>query len=394
MKEYTKTVSDVNSFSSLKLASIDAMRGWAIFLVMIAHTAGAIKELPWPLKKLTNLGWYGVQLFFIASAFTLLMSWHRQNGSSYWNNSAKFFIRRFFRIAPMYYLGCLLYFIIRPPLEMFNIEQLIVNLAFLNSWSPIHMTTLENTWQVVPGGWSIGVEFSFYFMFPILVLSVTTLKKGLFFFLVSLIISFFAYFYGKEYYGNIYGNNATDNFLFFWLPNQLGVFALGFVLYFFVNSNHALVKYFKQSVFRKALLLLFGMGLMVLFMSQITINKHFSGLFPWLPKHYIFSFIFLLLGIVMLEKKNYFLENPMVISLGQVSFSAYILHFSIIQIFHDSKLVESTGGVSIACFCALLILVTGLTYLFSKITYDFIEIPFINLGRKVCKKLNEQTKLV
>jgi peptidoglycan/LPS O-acetylase OafA/YrhL len=141
-----------NSSGHLKFPVIDAIRGWAIFLVIIAHTGGMFKLMPWPLKKMTNMGWFGVQLFFLASGFTLLLSWHRQIAN--WREKViKFFIRRFFRIAPMYYFGALLYFLIRPP-EKFDLGQLAINLAFLNSWSPIHMSTVNEGWQVVPGGWS------------------------------------------------------------------------------------------------------------------------------------------------------------------------------------------------------------------------------------------------
>jgi peptidoglycan/LPS O-acetylase OafA/YrhL len=34
-----------------KLAAIDALRGWAILLVIIVHTAGLMHELPWRIKK-------------------------------------------------------------------------------------------------------------------------------------------------------------------------------------------------------------------------------------------------------------------------------------------------------------------------------------------------------
>jgi peptidoglycan/LPS O-acetylase OafA/YrhL len=55
-----------------KLAGIDATRGWAIFLVIAVHSLGLVPDLPWPAVRVISFGWYGVQLFFIASAFTLL----------------------------------------------------------------------------------------------------------------------------------------------------------------------------------------------------------------------------------------------------------------------------------------------------------------------------------
>lgn len=83
------------------LQVIDALRGYAILLVIAVHSVGYVSELVWPVKRLLSLGFYGVQLFFIASAVTLLMSWHRSAGPL-GERSAKFLIRRFFRIAPFY----------------------------------------------------------------------------------------------------------------------------------------------------------------------------------------------------------------------------------------------------------------------------------------------------
>lgn len=382
-------INNVNSGGSLKLASIDAMRGWAIFLVIISHTGGAFSELPWPVKTLTNLGWYGVQLFFLASAFTLIMSWRRQQGS-YWKKSIKFFIRRFFRIVPMYYFGCFLYFLIRPPLEIFSFEQLFASMAFLNAWSPVYMTTIKDGWQVVPGGWSIGVEFSFYFIFPVLVLFVTSLRRSTGLFILSLVMAFFSFYFGMDYYKSIYGDIAANNFLFFWLPNQLGVFSLGFILYFFSHNHSAsLIKTIKQLAGKYALFLCLGAVFSIIVYAQIGVNKHFSASFPWLPAHYIISFVFLLFGIIMLERDFYILVNSYIIKLGQVSFSAYVLHFAVIQILKYSGLTGATGVISILYFCLFLILVTLITFALSTFTYKFIELPFIKLGQSLCKRISD-----
>ncbi|NOQ65006.1 MAG: acyltransferase family protein [Methyloprofundus sp.] len=380
-------ISKKNSSGSLKLASIDAIRGWAIFLVIISHTGGAFAELPWRIKAMTNLGWFGVQLFFLASAFTLVMSWRRQEGS-YWRKFTKFFIRRFFRIAPMYYFGCLLYFLIRPPLDNFSFEQLAASLVFLNAWSPQYMTTLNDAWQVVPGGWSIGVEFSFYLIFPFLILFVTSLSRSIIFFLLSLVLAFLSYYFGLDYYENIYGYDAAEKFMFFWLPSQLGIFSLGFILYFFSHSQHHVINMLKQVLSKYALFIYLSGVALVLVYAQVGTNKHFSGLFPWLPAHYIVSFVFLLFTVLMLEKDFSILVNPAIVKLGQVSFSAYIIHFSIIQVFHNLELIESTGIISILYFGLVLTLVTVITFVISTLTYNFIELPFVRLGQLLTKKIS------
>jgi peptidoglycan/LPS O-acetylase OafA/YrhL len=248
------------------------------------------------------------------------------------------------------------------------------------------MTTVEGNWQVVPGGWSIGVEFSFYFMFPVLACYVISLKRSLIFFASSLVVSFLAYFYGLQYYKNLYGEQAADNFLFFWLPNQLGVFALAFILYFVINSNNnLLIERFNKYIGHR-LVFIFGVFL-ILIISQIGLNKHFSDSMPWLPAHYIISFIFFAL-ILGLYKNNFSVcINVLFIRLGEVSFSAYVLHFAVIQLCksYTHSMIAAEGWMSILYFSLFLPLVIVLTYLFSRLTYKMIELPSIAAGRKVSK---------
>jgi peptidoglycan/LPS O-acetylase OafA/YrhL len=77
-------------------------------------------ELPYPLKKLTNFGWHGVQLFFMMSCVTLMLSWRSDEARGIALKSA-FWIRRFFRIAPMYYAAAALYFVIGMPPSGFDL---------------------------------------------------------------------------------------------------------------------------------------------------------------------------------------------------------------------------------------------------------------------------------
>lgn len=78
------------------LAYIDALRGYAILGVIATHAAGP--ELAWPLRLVTDQGARGVQLFFVVSALTL--SWRERH-----DGVVPFYIRRFFRIAPMFWLA-------------------------------------------------------------------------------------------------------------------------------------------------------------------------------------------------------------------------------------------------------------------------------------------------
>ncbi|MFL5251772.1 MAG: acyltransferase family protein, partial [Rhodopila sp.] len=88
------------------------------------------------MHRLTTQGWYGVQLFFMASAITLMMSWHGERNRRGRADVRAFFIRRFFRIAPAYYAGALLYYFVCPPVMGFDIFKLVPWLGFLNDWHP------------------------------------------------------------------------------------------------------------------------------------------------------------------------------------------------------------------------------------------------------------------
>jgi exopolysaccharide production protein ExoZ len=79
---------------------IDALRGYAILGVIAVHATVAAPGLEWPLRLVAEQGARGVQLFFLVSALTLMLSW-RERG----DGLMPFYIRRIFRIGPMFWLA-------------------------------------------------------------------------------------------------------------------------------------------------------------------------------------------------------------------------------------------------------------------------------------------------
>jgi len=160
-----------------KLQFIDFMRGLAILMVMAVHV-GLTAHIYLPYKtdlswiyKLTNYGQLGVQLFFVASAYTLCLACDRRRNEKL--PVVSFFVRRYFRIAPLYYVGIILYFamhalkVVWEKKESFrffpyNFENVLANIFFY------HGFYLSGNNSVVPGGWSIGTEMAFYLFFPLI----------------------------------------------------------------------------------------------------------------------------------------------------------------------------------------------------------------------------------
>jgi peptidoglycan/LPS O-acetylase OafA/YrhL len=217
----------------LKYKYIDSIRGIAILLVILVHTGRSVIGLDSYLEYLVLYGQMGVQLFFIASAFTLCLS--TQSRVEEKNFLFNFYTRRFFRIAPAYFLiGILGYFILRTLMlylktgiwvvpEIYTIPNVLSNLFFYHG-----LNVYGN--NLVPGGWSIGTEMLFYLIFPFtfffLKKKLNSIPRIMIFPLVVFIVSQVIIFY---YQGIMVYNNS---FIYFNILNQAPVFSCGISLYF------------------------------------------------------------------------------------------------------------------------------------------------------------------
>src|SRR6267142_3828703 len=173
-----------------KLNYIDALRGIAICGVLVVHCGQAGKNnYSSILQNMILNGAIGVQLFYVASAFTIFLTFAARYDKEI-NPTANFFIRRFFRISPMYYAG-ILYYLFQDGLgarywlgdaAQVSTWNILSNVFFFHSFSPYWITS------VVPGGWSIAVEMFFYCSVPFLFLRIKNLNHAVLFFVFTLIL--------------------------------------------------------------------------------------------------------------------------------------------------------------------------------------------------------------
>lgn len=160
---------------------LDGLRGWAIILVMAYHFGLEHRAHANPgfLLDLSQIGWAGVDVFFVLSGFlitTILVE--TKNSTGYIKN---FLARRFLRIWPLYYACLILFFIILPifattlpeGLESMRDKQ-IWFWTYLANW----LFTLEGGFNQTSGGyfWSLAVEEQFYLVWPFVVLFVSEAK--------------------------------------------------------------------------------------------------------------------------------------------------------------------------------------------------------------------------
>lgn len=357
-----------------KLPYIDAMRGIAILMVILVHTSQNFPGASAIPLAIAAYGQMGVQLFFVASAFTLCASWDGRSGER--NQLLNYGIRRYFRIAPLYYLGIALYFALavfgsgaRGHLslpEAFSLANVAANLLFLHGFYPPANNNL------VPGGWSIGTEVAFYALFPLLFSVFRRLADaGLGALLAGVLLSVGLSQLGLLAIGRLTGETVGNNtFLYYNLLNQLPVFAIGMALYFCGDVWSG----------RRAAVL-HGMLLLILTTTSVALWSTGVGqLFSLIP--FVSGLSFASLLVVLREVPA--LAPRALQRIGELSYSMYVFHFLFAhKLSHRiGPAIERQLGADAAMVVCFFVAV-ALSCLVAACSERYIERRFIDVGRRL-----------
>ncbi len=384
-----------NGYPIKKLDYIDTIRGIAVLLVLLVHTLTFLdgSSLNNIFRLIVEQGRMGVQLFYIASAFTLFYSLANREKetkiiknklSNYFN--LNFFIRRFFRIAPMFYIAITFYFYfyINFPdtlpesfnLTVFTLPNLISHFTFTHGLSPYWINS------IVPGGWSVGVEFMFYLLVPALYLVYKKYSIKPFYFLlpISIVFSWLANYIMFVYLGYTLPK-YWQAFSYFYFPSQFPVFILGIILY-----NHIILELKSLKVFNIILVSSVLLFVGSLFLNRLTNEGLFPGSLLMLSSILAYFIIFLKKYKATIFGK--LLVSKIMIYIGKISYSIYLTHFAMISLV--TYLIRNLNFASNEFTFTLYFLVLVIfTIIISTITYKFIEKPGIILGNKLIEKLNK-----
>lgn len=354
--------------SESRLRFLDSIRGIAALMVLVYHLplivtpAATIPD--W--AAFTAYGGSGVKLFFVLSAFSLCftMPAHAQSGAPL----VSFFIKRFLRIAPLFY-AVTLHHLLELHMaggQLPSYDILLANFTLLFNLYPKAADCL------IFAGWTTGVEVLFYLVFPYLYAVADTLTKRLALFIASFAV--FPIFMGLLGYLPIepaVAERYSILTIFLYLP----AFTCG-MLVFHIYERLAADSRARQY----GLILLSSAFTMYTFLA----SGRLTGLLPIAHWEAICFGIFVLgaawRGLPIL------IDRPLSF-IGRISYSVYLLHGPIIMkanplfqwiIAWETPLTVRFVAMVTAALCIVIPV--------SLLSFHLIEQPFVNLSKKLVRR--------
>ncbi|MCG3115724.1 MAG: acyltransferase [Candidatus Manganitrophus sp. SA1] len=388
----------VSTGPEVNLDYIDMLRGIAILGVLLVHSTlglrpSGLSALPFHLEWLLFSGRYAVTLFFVVSAFTLIRSLHRRTATES-RPIFKYFLRRFFRIAPAYYLVLFIIFglkghgmpdYVNPLRTSLTWPDLILHLFFLNSFFPYF------TNDFIGVEWTISAEFLFYLLLPLIFAYIIkesskliSLLRLVGLYLMSLTIYWVIYFHGVRLQG-LGGGFASPVFAawsYFFIASHLHVFIIGIGTWFLVHygKSDGLRTCASQIGHWCALYALLLLGILI---------AYIQGYFGWELWSAFAALIFWALfsaGLVYLFDRLRPSCRPLT-RLGKISFSVYLVHFPIFMRMRDWEGWKGITPLPEANFLIFQMVGFGVSIALAYLLYFCVEIPGIKIGKYLTGEL-------
>jgi peptidoglycan/LPS O-acetylase OafA/YrhL len=397
------------------LAYIDMLRGVAILGVLLVHSTlfgmqvVGLKEMPMHIEWLLAAGRHGVTLFFVISAFTLMRSMHIRIAEEHMP-MRKYFLRRFFRIAPSYYVVLLVIFLFfgkgiggytDPQSAMLTWPDLIAHMLFVNGFFPYYSNDFLGT------EWSVSTEFSFYLLLPFIFLwlhkassNLQATIKVVLLCLASIALYWLIAFKGQnlQLLGGGFAASLLDAWRYFFIATHLPAFLVG-VAVWQVLSFETRRRFMVSADDRRTINKLALAGLLCVAIAGVYLlsmdNRLSDPTFAWFGLIFWAALSGALIYVLDLLKPTNAGVLRVLTGLGKVSFSLYLVHFPIIwyglPYFHNIGQITDIPGIN---FLMFELVIFGLSYPLALLLFVVVEKPGMELGRALVKRLSTQRNVL
>ena len=362
------------------IPELTGLRGVAALLIVINHITLVLPALndivlPWG-TKLSYYTWLcgiaGMSLFFILSGIVIYYTYAGRILSTPLTGIKNFFVARFARLYPLYFVFIVVFFIwnlrLAPELLAPNLTSLPLFLAGMQSWiygyiDGIEVLYLQGNANIT---WSVSTEFALYFFFVPFVFAVgrADLKKSLLLFSVAFILGI-AFIYSvcyfpelTEWMSSIYPGHGSAHYVYLTYHSPYGrifEFVTGWAVAMLYLERNKLSRLFRYL----SCLAWFGSAaLLVLSGGNVFDGWSHTFVSPCLM---LFCFGLPYFGSRILRCK------PLMF-LGDVSYSAYLLHIVFVALLQYKGSDSSRILMTMSKF-------VGFTYLAAWISYRWFETP-------------------
>ena len=337
--------------------ALDGIRFILIILVMSTHTEINYAE-GFEGYKLQGLlsGKLAVDAFFVISGFLityLLISEYEKNSDI---SLRGFYIKRFFRLFPVYFLVILVYLLVgifvpgQEEIYQRTIGGFPYYFSFRNEFMPHDTYALAHTW-------SLSVEEKFYFVWPILFFKINFLKHRKYLFILGSLA--FIPFY-------------IDSKLYF---SYLSIL-LGCGVAYCIKNKVLLGKDKVVGWLSKPFV---GWGLLT-----VTLLCYYFVRFEQYVVQFSFSLAFAVLIVHLIYGKSKitgFFSHPLSTSMGMKAYSMYLFHMVFVNPVQNF-LIKPVDNLSfLFCLFTSYLALAIFTYFL----FHYFEKPFTNYGRKLSK---------
>lgn len=350
---------------------LDVLRGIAITFVIGHHVALRFPQMVSdPLAAfLKNVGWAGVDLFFAISGFLITGLLVKHSSLS---GVKGFFIKRFFRIVPLYLIAIFLYasISILDRYELDILHRLWINLTFLTAWA---IPVLGEDGVPYTISWSLSVEEFAYLTLGLFCLISPSRFRPFLWAVAGIAITIRCLV--------IFQHPFDPLLLYYFAPARLDSIAFGGLVALGLGASLTQHRYASPILAASLIAILF-----------VFANLGRASAITQSGGYMVFGLLAALLVGALATIRSQLISWPsrLLAWIGKVSYFLYLFHMFVIAAFNLSIFLLFRN---ICGFWGLFAVSLGLTCAAAALSWRYFEEPLITHGRRIANRFSSPQKI-